>query len=248
LTLCSVYALFDQAYTATARRKSHDAQEALYAMMLPKQPSADFGVLTARLRRLLLLDTSVFEEVRDDAAATIPCISVVLGATLLAALGGWFWWLLQPFQDETRVLVQSVVMGTLFSIALWIVWMLVTWVVLTQLFREDADWQQMLRTMGLASLPFALSFWVFIPGIGGGIGLASLALLFGLSNIAIQAVTRADPARILVANAAGFAVWAVVLGLLVTSSNYLAPGVFLFDSPVEAAGGGLAEFCESLIL
>jgi len=193
------------------------------------------------------LDTTVFEDVREDASATVPAVGVVMLATLLAGLGGWFWWLLQPFADESRVLVQSVFMGTLFSVALWIVWLLVSWVVLTQLFREDADWQQMLRTMGMASFPLALSFAVFIPGIGLGIGFTSLILLFGLSNIAIQATTAADPARVLVANVAGFAVWATVLGLLVTSNNYLAPGIFLFDSPVEAAGGGLAKFCEALI-
>ncbi len=216
-------------------------------MMLPRDSRLDFSVLVDRLLRLVKLDTTVFEDVREDAAATVPAICVVIVATLLAGLGGWFWWLLQPFGDESRVLVQSVVMGTLFSVALWIVWLLVSWVVLTQLFREDADWQQMLRTMGVASIPLALSFAVFVPGVGLGIGLASLALLFGLTSIAIQAVTSADPARVLVANAAGFAVWATVLGLLVTSNNYLAPGIFLFDSPVEAAGGGLAKFCEALI-
>ncbi len=216
-------------------------------MLVPHDARFDFTTLASRLQRLIRLDTSVFEEVREDSSATVPAICVVVGATLLAGFGGWFWWLLQPFGDNTSVLLQSVIMGTLFSVALWIVWMLVTWVMLTQLFREDADWQQMLRTMGMASIPLALSFGVFIPGIGSGIGLASLVLLFGLSNIAIQAVTPADPARVLIANVAGFTVWAIVLGLLVTSNNYLAPGIFLFDSPVEAAGGGLANFCQSLI-
>lgn len=216
-------------------------------MMLPRDSRFDFNTLANRLQRLIRLDTTVFEEVREDASATVPAICVVTSATLLAGLGGWFWWLLQPFGDEPRVLIQSVIMGTLFSVALWIVWMLVAWVMLTQLFREDADWQQMLRTMGMASIPFAISFGVFVPGIGLGVGLVALVLLFGLTNIAIQAVTPADPARVLVANVAGFAVWAIVLGLLVTSNTYLAPGVFLFDSPVEAAGGGLANFCQSLI-
>ena len=42
--------------------------------------------------------------------------------------------------------------------------------------------------------------------------LASVALFFGLTTIAIQAVTPASPARVLVANFAGFAIWATVLG------------------------------------
>jgi hypothetical protein len=216
-------------------------------MILPRDPAFDLRTLIFRLQRLVSLDTTVFEDVRDDTSATIPSVTVTAVATLLAGLGGWFWWLLQPFGDESRVLVQSVFMGTLFSVALWIVWMLVTWVMLTQLFREDADWQQLLRTMGMASLPLALSFAMFIPGIGYGVALASIVLLVGLSNIAIQAVaTNADPARVLVANVAGFTVWAIVLGLLVTTSTYLAPGIFLRDSPVEALTS-IAHDCRSLL-
>jgi hypothetical protein len=202
--------------------------------MMPRDARLDIGILADRLQRLVRLDTTVFEEVRQDASATVPAILVVTGSTLLAGFGGWLWWLIQPYGDEGKVFFQSVIMGTIFSIALWIVWMLVAWVVLTQLFREDADWQQMLRTMGMASFPLALSFGIFIPGVDLGIGLTSLVLLFGLTNIAIQAVTPANPAHVLVANVAGFAVWAIVLGLLVTSTNYLAPGIFLFDAPIEA--------------
>jgi hypothetical protein len=202
--------------------------------MMPMEPRLDFGILADRLGRLVRLDTTVFDEVREDPAATLPSIAVTLVATFLAGLGGWIWWVVQDFDDGGRVFVQSTILGTLFSVALWIVWLLVSWVVLTQLFREDADWQQMLRTMGLASLPLALSVVMFIPGLDYGIALASIAMFFGLTTIAIQAVTLANPARVLVANLAGFAVWAVVLGLLMTSDTYLAPGIFLFDAPSEA--------------
>ncbi|OGO51184.1 MAG: hypothetical protein A2148_08925 [Chloroflexi bacterium RBG_16_68_14] len=201
--------------------------------MMPMQPRLDLAILADRLQRLLRLDTTVFEEVRQDPAATIPSVLVAVAATALAGLGGWIWWIVQDFGDSGKVLVQSVILGSIFSVALWIVWLLVAWVILTQLFREEADWQQMLRTMGMAAAPLALSVALFIPGIDFGVGLASVALFFGLTAIAIQAVTPANPARVLVANLAGFAVWAIVLGLLVSSDDYLAPGVFLFDAPSE---------------
>ena len=139
----------------------------------------------------------------------------------------------QGFGDGGQVFVESVFLGSVFSVALWIVWLLVAWVILTQLFREDADWQQMLRTMGMAAAPLGLSVLMFIPGVNMGVALASIALFFGLNTIAIQATTQANPARVLVANLAGFSVWAIVLGLLVTDSNYYAPGIFLFDAPAE---------------
>lgn len=202
--------------------------------MMPMEPRMNLSILSARLLRLLRLDTTVFDEVKQDPTATLPAVFVVIASTLLAGVGGWLWWVMKGFGDNGTVFFHSVVMGTVFSFALWIVWLLVAWVILTQVFREDADWQQMLRTMGLASAPLALSVVMFIPGIDMGLALASIALFFGLTNIAIQATTPANPARVLVANLAGFAVWAIVLGLLVTDSNYFAPGIFLFDAPTEA--------------
>ena len=201
--------------------------------MMPMEPRLDFAILVDRLRRLLLLDTSVFDEVRHDPAATLPAVFVVTASTALAGLGGWLWWLTQDFPDSGQVLFESVVLGSVFSVALWIVWLFVAYVILTQIFREDADWQQMLRTMGMAAAPLSLSVAMFIPGISFGVGLASVALFFGLTTIAIQSTTAAGPAHVLIANLAGFAIWAIVLGLLVTSESYLAPGIFLIDSASE---------------
>lgn len=201
--------------------------------MMPLEPRLDFAVLGDRLMRLIRLDTSVFDEVRQDPTATVPAMFVVVASTLLAGLGGWLWWVFEDFPNTGRVFVQSLVLGTVFSVALWIVWLLVAWVILSQLFREDADWQQMLRTMGMASAPLAISVGLFVPGISFGVGLASVALFFGLTTIAIQSVTPASPARVLVANLSGFAIWAIVLGLLVSADTYLAPGIFLYDLLAE---------------
>ena len=201
--------------------------------MMPMEPRIDVAILADRLQRLLRLDTSVFDEVRQDPAATLPAVFVVITSTVLAGIGGWLWWLTQGFPDGGQVLFESVVLGSIFSVALWIVWLLVAYVILTQIFREDADWQQMLRTMGMAAAPLSLSVLMFIPGISFGVGLASVALFFGLTTIAIQSTTAAGPAHVLIANLAGFAIWAIVLGLLVTSESFLAPGIFLIDSTSE---------------
>jgi hypothetical protein len=195
--------------------------------MMPMEGGMDVGVLTNRLQRLVMLDTTVFEEVRSEQSATLPSIMVVIVATLLAGIGGWLWWIQEVDYNTGKVFFQSVVMGTIFSVALWIVWLLVAWVVLTQVFRQTADWQQMLRTMGLAAAPLALSIGVAIPELDFGIGLASIALMFGLTTIAIQSTTQATQAQVLAANLFGFAVWAIVLSLLVTTDSYLAPGIFL---------------------
>ena len=95
--------------------------------MIPSQRSQfDFATLADRLMRLVRLDTSVFEDVRHDPTATIPAVVVAVGSTLLAGIGGWIWWVVQDYGDSSKVLVQSVILGTVFSVALWIVWLLVT--------------------------------------------------------------------------------------------------------------------------
>jgi hypothetical protein len=201
--------------------------------MMPMEPRLNTSIIFDRLMRLVRLDTSVFSEVKDDPAATLPAVIVVIVSTILAGIGGWMWWLVKGYGNGGKVFLHSVIVGTFFSFALWVVWLFVAYVILTQVFSEDADWQQMLRTMGMASIPLALSVVMFVPGIDFGLALASVALFFGLTTLAIQAVTPADPARVLVANLAGFTIWAVVLGLLVTNSNFYAPGIFVMGAPAE---------------
>jgi len=187
----------------------------------------DFQVVMSRIMRLARLDTTVFDEVRMDPTATASSFVVAAAATFAAGLGGWLWWVQKLDFDEGKVFVQSVILGSIFSVGLWIVWFFVAYVLLTQVFRERADLQQLMRTMGMAAAPLGLSILLLIPGINFGLGLASIALFFGLSNIAIQSVTTADPAKVLIANAAGFTMWAVVLTLLVDGTTYLAPGIFI---------------------
>ncbi len=195
----------------------------------------DFQVLITRLMRLARLDTSVFDEVRLDAAATIPSVIVAAAATFLAGLGGWIWWsMTQDFGDAGKVFIQSFILGSIFSIALWVAWLLIVYALLTQVFKAQADVQQLVRTMGMAAAPLAISVLLFIPALDFGIGLLSLALFFGLTTVAIQATTTADPAKVLISNAAGFAIWAIILGLLVGDDSFFAPGFFLMDAANEA--------------
>ena len=194
----------------------------------------NYQTLTARLMRLVRLDTSVFDEVRLDASATLPAVVVAVAATFLAGLGGWLWWIMQDFGESGKVMMQSFILGSIFSVALWIVWLLIVYALLTQVFKAQADIQQLVRTMGMAAAPLALSVLMFIPMLDFGIALASVALLFGLTTIAIQASTSATAGQVLICNAAGFAIWAIVLALLVGADSFFAPGIFLLDAPKEA--------------
>jgi hypothetical protein len=197
----------------------------------------DVNSLIQKLRRLAMLDTTVFEEVKGDASATIPALVVAVLATVLAGLGGWFWWLftdhLTDYKGGGTIFFQTVVLGSILSVALWFVWVGLTYVMLQQVFRARADLQEMIRVMGFAAAPMALVVLVFVPVLGWGLGLGALALLFGTNVLAVQTVTDAPAGRVLVSNAAGFAVWVIILGLFVSDSHVYAPGFFIFRLPVE---------------
>jgi hypothetical protein len=196
----------------------------------------DTEEVLAWLRRLVYLDLSVFDEVRSNPSATIPGVVIVLVATFIAGLGGWLWWLVQDFGNSADIFVHSAVIGTLIAVVLWgLAWVGIVYVMLTQVFRARAYVEQLLRVMGLAAAPLALMGLVFIPGLSLGIGLAALALTFGLTTLAIKSATTADYAQVLAANFLGFCVWTAVLSLLADSSQPHAPGVFLHNTAVSMA-------------
>jgi hypothetical protein len=200
----------------------------------------DVQQVTGWLRRLVNFDTRVFEEVRSNPNATIPSVLVAALAILISGIGGLLWWLMRDFGNESDILVHSTLIGSLIAVALWgVVWLGIIYVMLVQLFGERAYAEQLLRVMGFAASPLALMLFMFIPGISFAIGLAALALAFGLTQIAVQYVTTADPGRVLVSNIAGFAAWCAILTLLasgsVSSVKPHAPGVFLFNSTTNVA-------------
>lgn len=189
----------------------------------------DLNSLVARLKRLAMLDTSVFDEVRADQTATIPALIVAIGSILLFGIGGWVWYFLQDFHpDSGQFFVKSAIIGSIIGVILWGVWVAITYVMLTQIFRARADVNELIRVMGFAMLPLALGFFMFIPGLDYAIALLAIVLMFGATMIAVQSASDASAGRVLVATAAGFAIWALVLELLVTTSNTYAPGIFIF--------------------
>jgi hypothetical protein len=202
---------------------------------------ADMQEVVAWLRRLYIdLDTRVFDEIRTNPTATLPGVIVAAVSILISGLGGWLWWVLNDFPNSSDVLVNSAFLGSLLAFVLWgLVWLGIVYVMLTQVFRERAYVEQLLRVMGLAASPLALMGLMFIPGLSLAIGLASLGLTFGLTNVAVRSVTTADPARVLVSNFVGFFVWSAVLTLLASASATTvephAPGIFLFNSVTSIA-------------
>lgn len=182
------------------------------------------------LQRLAMLDVRVFDDVRVDPRATLPAIAVMAVSTFLLGLGGWLWWITSGLGDSTSVFVKSVVLGTVFSTVLWLAWLLVVYLVMHRLARTMVSVDQLVRAAGFASAPLALGVFMVIPPFSFGIGLVAIVAWVLLTQAAIERVSGLAGGVPMLANAAGFAVWAIGLSLLSTGANPLAPGPFLAES------------------
>jgi hypothetical protein len=183
----------------------------------------------------------VFDEVRTNPAATIPCALIAAVSILIGGIGGWLWWTLRDFPESGAILLHSTIIGSAIAVALWgLAWLGLVYVMLTQVFRARAYVEQLLRVMGLGMAPMALMGLMFIPGISLAIGVAALAFTFAMMCVAVSTASNAEPGQVLMANLVGFIVWAGVLTLLANSGGSElqphAPGVFLFNVFSDAFG------------
>jgi hypothetical protein len=209
---------------------------------------SDFHALWLRLLRVARLDATAFLEVRDDPAATVPAVVVVGVATLLSGIGGWLYFissasaafprnaLLQSAIGQSIVgnylrdagatfFLHSTILGSILAVLLWFGWVGITATMLERIWHRQVQFLSLVRTMGLAYFPVGLSLLMFIYPVAIPIGVISLAAAVLLSGVAVEASTEAEPAEVLFSNLVGFAVYAIVLGLLGRSGQY-APGIF----------------------
>ena len=186
------------------------------------------------LGRLLRFDLGTFEEIRSDPAATTPAILTVLGASVLAGLGSWIWALQHSrLVDGSEVFVKSLVLGSMFQLLAWFLWVYVAYQVLARVYGAHADFYEMVRVMGFAFIGVGLSILIGISPLVVPIGVIAWATTVVITNVAMSAATTADNQQVTVANITGFAVFAIVMGFLANLAEAgalggLAPGLFFF--------------------
>lgn len=171
-----------------------------------------------RLQRLAFLDTSVFEEVRDDERELGSALVVAGSACLLAGFGAWLHWEVAQFTPE-GAFVNGFLLGSLFLAAMYGAMALLIYVIMVQFFHVQVDLLAIVRTMGYAAAPLALSVGMFIPVLYPVFALMPLALLLVGMIYAVQAATGAEPVQVVVSCLIGFGVMVLVLGVVAISSS-----------------------------
>jgi len=121
----------------------------------------DPNAILNRILRLARLDTTVFDEVRDDEKELIPALIVAGIAALLAGLGALLFFQVNFDTTPDGLFLRTFIMGSIFLAALYGAWVLIAYVVLVQVFKATADLQSLFRTMGYAAVPLALSLLMF---------------------------------------------------------------------------------------
>ncbi len=188
----------------------------------------DPNVMVNHVLRLVRFDTSVFDEVRDNVAELVPALIVAAVASLLAGLGATLFWEFNFDFGPDNAWLNMFILGGLFTAALYGVWALIVYVMLAQVYKASADLQSLLRTMGYAAWPLAISVLMFIPVLYPVFAIGSIVLLFVMSIYAAQSVTNADSTQVVVANLAGLAVFVLVLSIIAFSSDTTIIGAGLF--------------------
>jgi hypothetical protein len=198
--------------------------------------SADFNTMIQRMLRLLRLDTSVFAELYQDSAATIPVAIYAAAVLLLSGIGGMFF-IASQFSFDTYEFVggssagefflRSVVLGTVLALVMLAAWSGVTMLILRQFFGAEANPYGIARVLGVAITPLVLALLLFVNDIYFGLswiafgGVASLALIGVLEAID----TRPGPAWL--ATLVGLAAFVIVLTFLGDGLRDYAPGFFV---------------------
>lgn len=196
----------------------------------------DINAVFEKVLRIARLDTTVFDEVRDDQQELVPALVVAAVSILLAGFGAFLWWTIVADFEPDSVFLNTVILGSIFAIVLYGVAALAVYVVLAQMFRLTVDLQALIRTMGYAAIPWAASLIMFIPVIWPVFAIVPLALLFYLMVQAVKSASGADERNAVMASGIGFSVMVVVLGLIALSSD-------LADAPMGAGlFGVLVEF------
>jgi hypothetical protein len=195
--------------------------------------NANFQNVMSWLNRLSRLDLGVFDDVRDDQAATMPVVLMVIISSFLSGLGSWLWWLFQDLPDSGQVFVKSFLLGSIFQVGVWFLWVYITYSLLARALGTVGNVNQLIRTMGLGFIPVALSVLVFISVLTVPFGIISLGGALLLTNIAILRTASARLEQITLANFAGFSVFAIIMGVLANIAQVyeiggLAPGLFFF--------------------
>jgi len=165
------------------------------------------GSLGDRMIRAAKLDTSLYEEVEADRGSLRQATTVVILASLAAGFG-----------SVARGGVGGFLFGTIAALAGWYVWAFLTYWIGTRFLPEpqtQADYGELLRTIGFSSAPGVIRVLGVIPGLTGPVFLvASIWMLVAMVIAVRQALDYTGTLRAVGVCLIGWIVQVLILAVL----------------------------------
>jgi hypothetical protein len=165
------------------------------------------GSLGERMIRAAKLDASLYEEVEADRGALGQATAVVVLASLAAGFGAF-----------ARGGVGGFLLATTAALAGWYVWAFLTYWIGTRFLPEpqtQADYGELLRTIGFSSSPGVIRVLGVIPGLTGLVFLvASIWMLVAMVIAVRQALDYTGTLRAVGVCLIGWIVQVLILAVL----------------------------------
>lgn len=162
--------------------------------------------LFSRMLRAAKLDVNLYEEVEADEGALTQATLVVVLSSLAAGVGGIF-----------SYGFMAIIIGTISALIGWYVWAFLTYYIGTKLLpeeRTEADYGQLLRTLGFASAPGLIRVLGVIPGLLGIVNfIASVWMLVTMVIAVRQALDYTSTLRAVVVCVIGWIIQLLIIML-----------------------------------
>jgi len=166
-----------------------------------------------RVIRAAMLDVEFFREAEADTSLTQEALMVVILVSLLGSIGSFIGSLInRGFGAALLALIVALVMG----VVNYYVWAYVTYFLGTNLFEGKADPGELLRVLGYASGPQALSILNFIPCLGWLIALAGGIWALVAGFIGVREALDLDTTKTLITVIVGWVIIWVVRTILLS--------------------------------
>jgi len=153
--------------------------------------------LIERMLGAARLDIDTYEEVEHDTTATSQAAVVVTIVAVAAAIGG------------VRSGSGGLIAGLIGAFVGWLIWSGVTYLIGTALFKGEATWGELLRTLGFAQSPGVLYVLGIVPFLGGLVGFAVWIWLLVAGIIAIRQALDVDTGKAILTALIGWGVYVV---------------------------------------
>jgi hypothetical protein len=159
----------------------------------------------SRILRAVKLDVTLYEEVEADEGALSQATLVVVFSSLAAGIGGLF-----------TYGVMVIITGTISALIGWYVWAFLTYYIGTKFLPEqqtEADYGQLLRTLGFASSPGLIRVIGIIPGLMAVVNfIASIWMLVTMVIAVRQALDYESTLRAVIVCVIGWIIqWLVIM-------------------------------------